>query len=287
MAGQDHDNETPDAQGVNGPVTDSVRGERLSVLGELIKGTPSLPTYARPYQRGRARRKAADPIGVSGLPETRNELNGLLLELCNRLAAAGGQKVSGKRLVLDLGLRDERTLRLLMAYGHVHHRIRQLVGIEGSGYVWGDLAEGAYEQSAAIARHAFTEETGARNSHQPRKQAKRRNTPFDRHLEVVVVNPMSAPPAQDSSSHVRTVGLFLAEERAGAVSENGAFPYHPGGHTPQHLPSFDRLVRLHDRPRSVRAVVAPRRRPERLSPCNPISPTCTPESVHAHQSRPV
>ncbi len=140
----------------NGPST----ADQSAIEG-LIKATPDLPDVAAAYNRsrtsrkGRKRRAGADPIGVGGLPPTRAELNAKLRELCNRLAAAGGKFVGAKRLIGELGLKDTRTLRLLMAYGRVHHRIRELVGVEGVGYCWagGPAAPpNVYGQAAAIAR---------------------------------------------------------------------------------------------------------------------------------------
>lgn len=118
----------------------------------LLKPTPHLASRASAYAADGKRRPAADPIGMSGLPDTRSGLNGLLLELCERLASAGGRDLAGKRLVEELRLRDTRCLRLLVAYGHVHHRLRQIVGTPGSGYCWGDLRPESYGDMAAASR---------------------------------------------------------------------------------------------------------------------------------------
>ena len=140
-------------QSDNGPST----ADQSDVDG-LIKPTPGLPAVAAAYggkRTGKKRRAGADPIGVGGLPPTRRELNAKLLELCNRLAAAGGRFAGAKRLVAELDLKDARTLRLLMAYGRVHHRIRELVGVEGVGYCWAAAPAAppnVYAQAAAIAR---------------------------------------------------------------------------------------------------------------------------------------
>ena len=117
---------------------------------ELIRPTPHLPATAAGYLK--ARRVAADPIGKGGLPADREDLNAALLGLCNRLAAAGGAEVSAARLVEEIGLLSDRELRLLMAYGRVHHRIRWLVGLEGGGYCWGELAPEVMRHAAAVAR---------------------------------------------------------------------------------------------------------------------------------------
>ncbi len=118
----------------------------------LIHPTPNLPSTAAEYGHGRRTRVGADPIGLSGLPATREGLNARLLELCNRLAAIGGLRVNAQRLVEEMELSGDRTLRLLMAYGHVHHRIRELVGIEGVGYCWGADNPDAIAQAARIAK---------------------------------------------------------------------------------------------------------------------------------------
>jgi len=122
------------------------------VFRSLIKSTPHLARHAGEYTGGRRRRPAADPVGLGGLPKYRGELNTLLLNLCERLASAGGRDLAGKQLVEELGLVDTRSLRLLVAYGHVHHRLRQIVGTPGSGYCWGDLRPEVYGEMAASSR---------------------------------------------------------------------------------------------------------------------------------------
>jgi len=100
-------------------------------------------------------RPAADPLGIAGLPSTREGLDGLLADLCRRLIAAQGRTIKGRRLAEDLGVEDTRALRLVAAYGHVHHRIRQIVGIAGTGYCWGDgpeALEGVYAIASGQAR---------------------------------------------------------------------------------------------------------------------------------------
>ncbi len=137
----------------NGPQTAGSPPANQMIGTSIIKPTPHLPVTAAPYKNPRdPLKRVADPIGLAGLPDTRYGLECKLLELCNRLASAGGQILSAKRLVTEMELTDDRTLRLLAAYGHVQHRIRQLVGIEGVGYCWGDSNEGGYEKAAAIAR---------------------------------------------------------------------------------------------------------------------------------------
>jgi hypothetical protein len=122
------------------------------VPSSLIKPTPNLPFDASAYRHANVKRISADPIGKGGLPDTRDGLNARLLELCNRLAAAGGAIVGAAQLCEEMALPADRSLRYLVAYGHVHHRIRELVGIEGVGYTWGGINTGAIEQAAAIAR---------------------------------------------------------------------------------------------------------------------------------------
>lgn len=137
----------------NGLPTGGSDGAKQPIDASIIKPTPELPATGEPYRNPKVQRsRQADPIGLIGLPDTRAELDAKLLELCNRLAAAAGQMVSAHRLVDEMHLSDDRTLRLLLAYGHVQHRIRSLVGIEGVGYCWGDLSPGAYERAAAVAQ---------------------------------------------------------------------------------------------------------------------------------------
>jgi len=106
--------------------------------------TPHLPESADDYEAGRER-AAADPIGTGGLPRVRADLNSLLTELCRRLLTAAGQPIGGRQLVEELLLVDTRSLRLLVAYGHVHHRLRQVVGVPGTGYFWGDFRPDLYD----------------------------------------------------------------------------------------------------------------------------------------------
>jgi hypothetical protein len=112
--------------------------------------TPHLPGTGAGY--GKDPRVAADPIGRAGLPSTREGLNALLLDLCRRLISAGGSGLGGRRLALEMNLRGTRALRLLVAYGHVHHRLRQIVGVPGLGYKWGDFWPQIYKTMAAQAR---------------------------------------------------------------------------------------------------------------------------------------
>jgi hypothetical protein len=114
--------------------------------GLFLKATPTLPATAAEYHSRKGRvRPGADPIGVGGLPDTRGELNKLLLDLCLRLVTAGGAFLRGDRLVEALRLQNERSLRLLVAYGRVQHHIRPIVGIYGQGYCWADLADNPAE----------------------------------------------------------------------------------------------------------------------------------------------
>jgi len=132
--------------------------------GLFLKATPTLPATAAEYHARKGRvRPGADPIGVGGLPDVRADLNALLLVLCHRLVTAGGAFLRGDRLVDGLRLQNERSLRLLVAYGRVHHHIRPIVGIYGQGYCWADLADSPAEvyilargQALATARcHLF------------------------------------------------------------------------------------------------------------------------------------
>ncbi|MFB3893253.1 MAG: hypothetical protein ACE15C_14650 [Phycisphaerae bacterium] len=117
-----------------------------------LRRLPDLADDAREYQH--RQRPSADPLGKAGLPNYREGLDGLLLELCRRLIAAGGAYIRARQLVEELKLDGgDRALRRLVAYGHVHHRLRQIVGVEGGqGYCWGESRAGAYALAATIAR---------------------------------------------------------------------------------------------------------------------------------------
>lgn len=134
---------TQDGRPVDGPST------AMAQPAYRLLPTPKLPATAAGY--GRRRREPADPVELRGLPRTRGELNRLLGSLCERLIATLGGVVRGKQLVADLELTGTRALRLLIAYGHVHHRLRQIVGVPGDGYVWGDCRPAIY---AEMTRHA-------------------------------------------------------------------------------------------------------------------------------------
>src|ERR1035437_2575733 len=85
----------------------------------FLKPTPGLPLGA--YLSGEDR-TPADPMGMRGLPNLRSELNALLIQLCRRVIAAGPRGITGSRLATELCLHGTRPIRLLAAYGHVHHR---------------------------------------------------------------------------------------------------------------------------------------------------------------------
>jgi len=104
------------------------------------------------YRQGLMPRPPADPLGERQLPRRRAELDLLWDCLCLRLQAAGGDPIAGKRLVADLALMDTRALRLLVAYGRVHHREHRIVGLAGSGYLWGGDDAAIYAGAAEDAR---------------------------------------------------------------------------------------------------------------------------------------
>jgi len=125
-----------------GPSPDVIHLIAQCEAGTLLKATPTLAATAAEYHARLGRiRPGADPIGVGGLPDNRKDINQLLLNLCHRLVIAGGAFLRGDRLVAALQLNNERSLRLLVAYGRVHHHIRPIVGIYGQGYCWADLAD--------------------------------------------------------------------------------------------------------------------------------------------------
>jgi len=152
-AGQAGVNDSPEDQ-------DTARPESVPTeppwphVPPVLKSTSHLAAHAKEYEREHNPRPSADPIGLGGLPDRREDLDELLLELCRRLIATGARSTSGKRLVEEFNgrLRDTRSLRELVAYGHVHHRLRQIVGVPGSGYVWGDCNPIVYETMSVNAR---------------------------------------------------------------------------------------------------------------------------------------
>lgn len=117
-------------------------------IRRLLRETPRLPIEGNPHQRERA---SADPIGLMGLPTRRELLNNVVVDLCYRLACSY-RWLPGKRLAMELRLQDTRALRLIVAYAHVHHRIRAIVGVPGSGYAWGPNDPDTYAVMAAHAR---------------------------------------------------------------------------------------------------------------------------------------
>jgi len=95
------------------------------------------------------KRAPADPLGMRGLPEDREALDETLRDLCRRLIAAKGEFLGGGYLAGSMRLTDTRTLRLLVAYGRVHHRIREIVSMPGEGYCWGAFRPELYDAGAA------------------------------------------------------------------------------------------------------------------------------------------
>jgi len=120
------------------------------LMPHIDSGTkPLLVANAPPFRDEPHLRAAADPLGFRRLPTDRAGLDDLLRELCRRLIVARGEFLGGGHLATSMGLRDTRALRLLVAYGRVHHRIREIVSIPGSGYCWGTFRPELYESGAA------------------------------------------------------------------------------------------------------------------------------------------
>jgi len=82
------------------------------------------------------------PLGLRGLPLTREALDAMAADLCARVQSAGGRSVSGIRLAQELrlltphGRDDARAVRLLVAYCRVWLRRHEIVGVPGEGYFW-------------------------------------------------------------------------------------------------------------------------------------------------------
>lgn len=112
----------------------------------------ALAAEAAEYGQDGRTRPAADPLGMRGLPDRRDALDGLWRGLCDRLAAIGPRAIEGRALVVQMGLRDTRALRLLVAYGRVWHHEHKIVGVAGSGYLWGGDDPKVYKAAAEDAR---------------------------------------------------------------------------------------------------------------------------------------
>jgi len=81
---------------------------------------------------------------MRGLPDDRDALDALVTRLRRCLQAAGGRTVAGDALVRLLGIRDRRSLRLLVAYARFRCGVFQVLGWPGGGYSWGADDVGAY-----------------------------------------------------------------------------------------------------------------------------------------------
>jgi len=96
-------------------------------------------------------KRPADCLGVRGLPAVRAELDALVDELCDRLRIVGAKGLRGQQIVAEMNLTGTRALRLLVAYAQVRLGRTEIVGVPGSGYVWGPAAP---ESRRMMARHA-------------------------------------------------------------------------------------------------------------------------------------
>lgn len=99
-------------------------------------------------------RPQADPLGMRGLPDRRDQLDRKADLLCVWLRGRGKTGLSGKSLASNLYLRDTRALCLLVAYARVHKHRHEIVGIPGQGYVWGDADSGT-DASGGIYKRAI------------------------------------------------------------------------------------------------------------------------------------
>ena len=103
-----------------------------------------LADHSSAYGRGRDKRERpqADPLGRDGFPDYREDLDHMVVVLCDLLAGEAPAWISGKRLSLLFWPHDRtgatRSLRLLTAYARVHRHKHQIVGLPGQGYVWAD-----------------------------------------------------------------------------------------------------------------------------------------------------
>ena len=104
---------------------------------------PETPAPAPPVKR-----LPAECLGLRGLPDDRDALDALVTRLQRCLQAAGGRTVGGNDLVRMLGVRDRRSLRLLVAYARFRRGVFQVLGWPGGGYAWGADDVGAYTAAA-------------------------------------------------------------------------------------------------------------------------------------------
>jgi hypothetical protein len=111
-----------------------------------MTGQRQLAERLEQYEAGQFARPGGDPLGQRHLPDERRHLDWLVSDLCRRLASAGQTGLRSQQLVAELGLRDARALRLLVAYARVHHRVHQIVGVPGNRYYWGDCRPELYRQ---------------------------------------------------------------------------------------------------------------------------------------------
>ena len=96
-------------------------------------------------------RRSEHPLG-RGLPESIEELHGLVQGMCRTVQGQGGAWLLGAALAERLGLPSTRAVRALLAYARVAYRITEIVGLPGSGYAWGPANPEAYTVMAGHAR---------------------------------------------------------------------------------------------------------------------------------------
>ncbi len=111
--------------------------------------TRQLAGCASEYKSKRATRPKGDPLGIGGLPDQRHKLDYLVDDLCRRLTSFGRDGISGRWLAGALQLPNTRSLRHLVAYARVHRHRHEIVGIPGSGYVWGECDRSVYGRTIA------------------------------------------------------------------------------------------------------------------------------------------
>lgn len=100
---------------------------------------------AAQYNSRGLQRPKGDALGIGGLPAERDKLDYLVDDLCRRLTSFGRDGIGGRWLANTLRLRNTRSLRHLVAYARVHCHRHEIVGIPGSGYIWGECDPSAYK----------------------------------------------------------------------------------------------------------------------------------------------
>ena len=120
-------------------------------------------------------RPPCDPIGLRGLPTSRDALDATVADLVSRIRSARERGVSGAHLAREMALSGPRAIRALVQYAQVYHRESRVIGMPGHGYYWGHSRPDLYRQviaecrrraRSAFARASLLQFAGAPGLHQ-------------------------------------------------------------------------------------------------------------------------